>query len=95
MLSGHLTEAKYNPSLVSRRGTDSNSSFNSTTSCCASPKRPGANVTYQSWQGELPVRLYPTPAPKEFPGNFTYDDIMKFEHAVVLDTVARLPGNLL
>jgi len=54
---------------------------------------PHADVTYQSWQGELPVRLYPTPAPK-IPGNFAYDDIMKFEHAVVLETWLNCPGNI-
>jgi hypothetical protein len=54
---------------------------------------PNANVTYQSWQGEFPVRLYPKPAPKT-PDKFTYEDIMKFEHAVILETWLGCRGNI-
>jgi hypothetical protein len=54
---------------------------------------PNANVTYQSWQGESPVRLYPTPAPK-IPDNFAYEDIMKFEKAVVLETWKGCCGSI-
>jgi len=54
---------------------------------------PGANVTYQSQRGELPVRLYPTPIPRT-PENFAYEDIMKFEHSVVLETWAGCRGNI-
>ena len=54
---------------------------------------PHANVTYQSWQGEFPIRLYPTPAPV-IPPHFVYDDIMKFEHSVVLETWQGCRGNV-
>jgi hypothetical protein len=53
----------------------------------------GANVTYQSRNGELPVRLYPTANPR-LPGNFTYQDIISFEHSVVLETWKGCPGNV-
>jgi hypothetical protein len=55
-------------------------------------RAPKANVTYRSSQGELPVRIYPTPFPT--PDNFAYDDIMKFEHSVVLETWLDCPGNV-
>lgn len=54
---------------------------------------PGANVTYHRWHDEFPVRLYPTPTPR-IPDNFDYEDIMKFEHAVVLETWQGCQGNI-
>jgi len=54
---------------------------------------PGANVTYQSQQGEIPLRIYPTPNPRT-PDNFAYDDIMKFERSVILETWKDCPGNI-
>ena len=54
---------------------------------------PGANVTYRSQHGEIPVRLYPTPFSRT-PDNFAYEDIMKFEHSVVLETSKDCPGNI-
>lgn len=54
---------------------------------------PGANVIYHSQHGEIPVRLYPTPYPRT-PDNFAYEDIMKFEQAVVLETWKDCRGNI-
>jgi hypothetical protein len=54
---------------------------------------PGANVMYQSHQGEIPVRLYPTPSPQT-PDNFAYEDIMNFERSVVLETWKGCRGNI-
>ena len=54
---------------------------------------PGANVTYQSSRGELPVRLYPTPAPG-IHDNFAYQDFMQFEHSVILETWKGCQGNI-
>ena len=56
-------------------------------------KAPSANVTYQSQGGEIPVRLYPTPNPR-IPDNFAYEDIMKFERSVILETWQGCPGNI-
>jgi len=55
---------------------------------------PSANVTYQSQHGEIPVRLYPTPFPLT-PENFAYEDIIKFEHSVVLETWQDCRGNII
>ena len=56
---------------------------------------PCANVTYQSWHGELPVRLFPDASPPKSRriSRFTRD-IMKFEHAVILETWLNCPGNI-
>jgi hypothetical protein len=54
---------------------------------------PSANVTYQSWRGELPLRLYPIPFQK-FPPNFAYEDLMRFEHAVILETWLGCKGDI-
>ncbi len=53
---------------------------------------PYANVVYQG-HGEIPVRLYPTPCPR-IPDNFSYEDIMKFEHSVILETWNGCRGNI-
>ncbi|HTV40680.1 MAG TPA: hypothetical protein VMF08_08895 [Candidatus Sulfotelmatobacter sp.] len=53
---------------------------------------PNANVTYQSQRGECPVRLYPTPL--RIPDNFDYEDIMQFEHSLVLETWNGCSGNI-
>ena len=56
-------------------------------------RAPGANITYKSWSGELPVRMYPSPVPKVH-DHIAYDDVMKFEHAVILETWLGCEGNL-
>jgi hypothetical protein len=53
---------------------------------------PNANVTYQSRHGERPIRLYPTPL--LIPNDFEYDNMMQFEHSVVLETWQGCPGNI-
>jgi len=55
-------------------------------------RTPGAKVTYRSWQGELPVRLFPTARP--IPHLFTYENIMHFDKAPVLETWANCPGEI-
>ncbi len=56
-------------------------------------RAPFASVTYESWNGESPVRLYPKPASTP-PTSFAYEDIMKFHHAVVLETWLGCQGNV-
>jgi len=84
---------KYSPSLVLNNGDGFKFVIQFNHLLLRIASAPGANVTYQSLQGELPVRLYPTPAPK-IPPNFAYDDVMTFEHAVVLETWHGCPGNI-
>lgn len=54
---------------------------------------PSANVSYQG-HGQIPVRLYPTPTPR-LPDNFAYENLMEFQHCVILETWAGCRGNLL
>ena len=44
------------------------------------------NVTYETWNGELPVRLYPMPT--QIPDNFAYEHVLKFDKSVVLESWA-------
>jgi hypothetical protein len=88
-----INGGKYNPSLVLKKGDGFKFIVQFNHLLLRIAQAPHANVTYQSWQGEFPVRLYPTPAPA-VPPNFAYDDIMKFEHAVVLETWLGCQGNL-
>lgn len=44
---------------------------------------PAASFIYQSSEGEYPVRLYPEPS--KIPEKITYQDVMKFEHSVILE----------
>ena len=55
---------------------------------------PAANVSYESWRGESPIRIYPTPVPT-IPDDFAYQDIMKFEHSVILKTWMDCQGNII
>jgi hypothetical protein len=52
----------------------------------------GANVVYLG-RGEIPVRLYPTPCPR-IPNNFAYENMMKFEESVILETWNGCQGNI-
>lgn len=52
---------------------------------------PSANVHYQG-RGQIPVRLYPTPKP--LPDDFAYENIMEFQHCVILKTWADCRGNI-
>ena len=88
-----INGGKYNPSQVLSRGTGFRFTIQFNHLLLRIARAPGANVTYQSWRGELPVRLYPTAASK-IPAHFAYEDIMKFEHAVVLETWLDCPGNI-
>jgi hypothetical protein len=56
---------------------------------------PEANVTYdfQHTDGAVPVRLYPEPWP-DIPEKYQYEDLMQFEHAVVLTTSQNCKGNI-
>jgi hypothetical protein len=54
---------------------------------------PMANVNYESKRGEIPVRIYPTPC-QLTPEDFAYEDIMKFEHSVLLETWNGCRGNI-
>jgi len=42
---------------------------------------------YPNQNGELPIRLYPTPSPQT-PDNFAYEDMMNFQQSIVLRTWA-------
>ena len=88
-----LNAGKYYPSQVVKNGDGFKFYVQFNHLVLRIGQAPGANVTYQSWNGELPVRLYPTPVPK-IPENFNYEDVMKFEQAVVLETWANCPGNI-
>jgi hypothetical protein len=88
-----INSGKYNPSQVLKTGDGFKFYVQFNHLLLRIGQVPGANVTYQSWHGELPVRLYPTPVPK-IPDNFGYEDIMKFEHAVVLETWQGCQGNI-
>jgi hypothetical protein len=52
---------------------------------------PQAKIFYACARDEYPVRIYPTPATK-IPDNFAYEDIMKFEQAVILKTCKGCKG---
>lgn len=84
---------KYNPSLVLKNGDGFKFIVQFNHLLLRIAQAPAANVTYQSWQGELPVRLYPTATPRT-PDHFAYEDIMKFEHAVILETWLDCKGNV-
>lgn len=88
-----INGGNYNPSQVLSGGTGFRFSIQFNHLLLRIARAPGANVTYQSWNGELPVRLYPTPAIK-IPDHFAYKDIMSFEHGVVLETWMGCRGNL-
>lgn len=88
-----INGGKYNPSQVFSRGVGFRFTVQFNHLLLRIARAPGANVTYQSWQGELPVRLYPTPTPR-IPDYFSYEDIMKFEHAVVLETWQNCQGDV-
>jgi len=88
-----INGGKYNPSQVLSRGVGFRFTVQFNHLLLRIARAPGANVTYQSWNGELPVRLYPTPATK-ISDHFAYKDIMSFEHAVVLETWLGCRGNV-
>jgi hypothetical protein len=46
---------------------------------------------YSNENGELPVRLYPTPSPQT-PDNFAYEDMMNFQRSIILRTWAGCCG---
>lgn len=46
---------------------------------------------YSNQNGELPVRLYPTPSPQT-PDNFAYEDMMNFQRSIILRTWAGCRG---
>ena len=56
-------------------------------------RMPEANVTYEFPGGAVPVRLYPNPCPS-IPEDYAYENIMQFEHAVVLTTSRNCKGNI-
>jgi hypothetical protein len=88
-----INGGKYNPSQVIKQGDGFKFYVQFNHLLLRIAQAPCANVTYQSWNGELPVRLYPTPAIK-IPENYAYEDIMKFEHTVVLETWLGCKGNI-
>jgi len=88
-----INGGKYNPSQVIKNGDGFKFYVQFNHLLLRIAQAPSANVTYQSWQGELPVRLYPTPVPT-IPDNFAYEHIMNFEHAVVLETWNGCRGNI-
>jgi hypothetical protein len=80
-----INGGKYNPSQVFSRGVGFRFTVQFNHLLLRIARAPGANVTCQSWNGELAVRLYPTPA-TNIPDQCAYKDIMSFEHGVVLET---------
>jgi len=88
-----INGGRYNPSQIFSRGLGFRFTIQFNHLLLRIARCPGADVTYQSWQGELPVRMYPKPV-RNTPAIFAYDDIMKFEHSVVLETWLNCPGNL-
>ena len=88
-----INGGKYNPSQVLSQGIGFRFTIQFNHLLLRIALAPGANVTYQSWHGELPVRLYPTAAPK-IPDHFSYEDSVKFDHAVVLETWLNCQGNI-
>jgi hypothetical protein len=88
-----INGGKYNPSQVFSGGVGFRFTVQFNHLLLRIARAPGTEVTYQSWQGELPVRLFPAAAAR-IPDNFAYEDIMKFEHAVVLETWLNCRGNV-
>ena len=84
---------QFNPSLVIKNGDGFKFIVQFNHLLLRIAQAPGANVTYQSQHGEIPVRVYPTPF-SPTPENFAYEDIMKFEHSVVLETWQNCHGNI-
>ena len=48
---------------------------------------------YGNQSGELPIRLYPTPA-AQTPENFAYEDIVHFHQSIILKTWEGCRGNI-
>jgi len=88
-----INGGKYNPSQVLSPGVGFRFTVQFNHLLLRLARAPCANVTYQSWQGEFPVRLYPAPM-KGTPELIAYENVMKFEHAVVLETWLNCRGNI-
>jgi hypothetical protein len=76
---------KYNPNQIFSQGVGFRFAVQINHLLLRIARTPGVNVRYLTRQGELPMRLYPTPSPR-IPEHFAYEDIMDFEHAVFLET---------
>lgn len=88
-----INGGKYNPSQVVKSGDGFKFYIQFNHLLLRLGQAPTANVTYQSRHGELPLRMYPTPFQK-FPLTFAYEDLMKFEHAVILETWRSCKGDI-
>jgi len=84
---------KYEPSVIIKNGDGFKFTVQFNHLLLRIAQAPKAKVTYESWRGEGPVRLYPSSSPK-LPDDFTYKDIREFDNSVVLETWLGCKGDI-
>jgi len=80
-----INAGRYNPNQIFSQGVGFRFAVQFNHLLLRIARTPSVSVKYLTRQGELPMRLYPTPSPG-IPEHFAYEDIMDFEHAVFLET---------
>jgi hypothetical protein len=87
-----INGGKYEPSQILAQGLGFQFTVQFNHLLLRVARTPEAKVTYRSRQGEVPIRLFPTA--RGIPSLFTYENIMHFDEAPVLETWPGCPGEI-